>query len=103
MYVRVSASATLPCDSSQSGTSNEIIWYVTETRTTENRIILHIPGTGVFTDTAHSDRKHEYNENDYSLKIKNVQYSDEMKYTCTLSFTGIPLQIIVIQLIVLGK
>ena len=103
MYARVSTSARLACDSSQPGTPTEINWYVTETRTAANRLFLHIPGTGAFTGSAHIEGKHEYNENDYSLTVNNVQYSDEMKYTCTLSFTGRDLRITVNQLIVLGE
>ena len=103
MYASVSTSARLACESSQSGGPNQINWYVTETRTAANRILVHIPGTGAFTSTAYIEGKHDYNENDHSLTVKDVKYSDEMKYTCTLSFTGIPLQIMVNQLIVLGK
>ena len=45
MYARVSTSARLACDSSQSGTPSEINWYVTETQTAANRILIHFPGT----------------------------------------------------------
>ena len=102
MYSSISSLARLPCDASHSGTPNGIAWYVTEITSAANEIFIHISGA-TFTGTAYIEGKYEYNENDNSLTVKDVQHADEMKYTCTLAFTGIPTQTIINMLIVLGE
>ena len=96
-------SAKLPCETDDkpfiSGTSY-VYWYKGTELSSDNLILVYLVIFDVVDyNPEYSDTKYQYDRDNHSLIVRNVDYTDEGKYRCQASYPDG----VIISLIILGK
>ena len=104
-YVTLDTTATLPCGSIDKTFPTDaflLYWYRGDNPVTSQSIVRFTESTGdVAYPNGDSPDKYEYNIDTRALKIKDIEYDDEMVYSCGQLGSSTPFSYIV-RLIVPG-
>ena len=103
LFIERFGSAKLPCETDDkpflSGT-NTVYWYKGTELSPDNLILVHsLTLDRVEYNEGYSDKKYQYDRDDQSLTVTNVDYTDERKYRCESSYPDG----VITSLIILGK
>ena len=103
LFIERFGSAKLPCETSDkpfyNGT-NTVYWYKGTQLSFDNLILVHsLTLDKVEYNEGYSDTKYQYDRDDHSLTVTNVDYTDGGKYRCQGSY----LDGVVTYLIILSK
>ena len=101
VIVEISASAKLPCETDDkpflSGTQT-VYWYEGTELSSDNLILVHsLTLDKVEYNEQYNDTKYQYDKDDYSITVTNVDYMDEGKYRCQASYpNGVTISLIIL-------